>query len=83
MIDLGRLRALHAVAHVRLGQSGAAEVLGYTPSAVSQQFAKLERRRGTTLVERQGRGIVLDRRRPRQLASTAAQGPRRWSRMPS
>ena len=58
MMDLGRLRALHAVAQYG-SVNRAAEVLGYTPSAVSQQLAKLERETRTTLVERQGRGIVL------------------------
>ncbi|TDD58966.1 LysR family transcriptional regulator [Kribbella antibiotica] len=70
MIDLGRLRALHAVA--RYGSvNRAAEVLGYTPSAVSQQLAKLERETRTTLIERQGRGIVLTDA-AQQLAATAA-----------
>lgn len=58
MLDLGRLRALHAVA--TYGTVGAAaEVLGYTPSAVSQQIAKLERETRTTLLERRGRGVAL------------------------
>ncbi|HEY3004255.1 MAG TPA: LysR family transcriptional regulator [Kribbellaceae bacterium] len=58
MLDLGRLRALHAVA--TYGSVGAAATaLGYTPSAVSQQLAKLERETRTTLVEKRGRGIVL------------------------
>jgi DNA-binding transcriptional LysR family regulator len=58
MLDLGRLKALHAVAtHGTVG--AAAEVLGYTPSAVSQQIAKLERETRTTLLERQGRGVRL------------------------
>ncbi|HZX04227.1 LysR family transcriptional regulator [Kribbella sp.] len=70
MIDLGRLRALHAVAQYG-SVNRAAEVLGYTPSAVSQQLAKLERETRTTLVERQGRGIVLTDA-ARQLAATAA-----------
>jgi DNA-binding transcriptional LysR family regulator len=70
MIDLGRLRALHAVAQYG-SVNRAAEVLGYTPSAVSQQLTKLERETRTTLVERQGRGIVLTDA-ARQLASTAA-----------
>ncbi|MFI5695804.1 LysR family transcriptional regulator [Kribbella sp. NPDC051586] len=70
MIDLGRLRALHAVAQYG-SVNRAAEVLGYTPSAVSQQLAKLERETRTTLVERQGRGIVLTDA-AQQLASTAA-----------
>ena len=70
MIDLGRLRALHAVAQYG-SVNRAAEVLGYTPSAVSQQLAKLERETRTTLVERQGRGIVLTDA-ARELASTAS-----------
>ncbi|GAA1356429.1 LysR family transcriptional regulator [Saccharothrix algeriensis] len=58
MLDLGRLRALHAVA--RHGSVGAAATaLGYTPSAVSQQIAKLERETRTTLLERRGRGVAL------------------------
>lgn len=70
MIDLGRLRALHAVS--RYGSvNRAAEVLGYTPSAVSQQLAKLERETRTVLVERRGRGIVLTDAAV-QLAATAA-----------
>ncbi|MER0245320.1 LysR family transcriptional regulator [Streptomyces sp. HSW2009] len=58
MLDLARLRALHAVA-VHGSVSAAAIALGYTPSAVSQQIAKLERETRTTLLERQGRGIAL------------------------
>ncbi|MEV0647785.1 LysR family transcriptional regulator [Phytomonospora sp. NPDC050363] len=58
MFDLARLRALHAVAVY--GTVGAAAAsLGYTPSAVSQQIAKLERETRTVLLERQGRGVVL------------------------
>lgn len=58
MLDLARLKALHAVA--TYGTVGAAaEVLGYTPSAVSQQIAKLERETRTTLLERNGRGVRL------------------------
>ncbi|WNV89845.1 LysR family transcriptional regulator [Umezawaea sp. Da 62-37] len=58
MLDLGRLRALHAVAtHGSVG--AAASVLGYTPSAVSQQIAKLERETRTALLERRGRGVAL------------------------
>ncbi|MBY8880825.1 LysR family transcriptional regulator [Actinacidiphila acidipaludis] len=58
MLDLARLRALHAVyTHGSVG--AAAMALGYTPSAVSQQIAKLERETGTTLLERQGRGVAL------------------------
>ncbi|MFF4603458.1 LysR family transcriptional regulator [Streptomyces sp. NPDC001339] len=71
MLDLARLRALHAVAvHGSVG--AAATALGYTPSAVSQQIAKLERETRTTLLERHGRGVVLTDA-ARQLAGTAEQ----------
>ncbi|MDX3234917.1 LysR family transcriptional regulator [Streptomyces sp. ME03-5709C] len=58
MLDLARLRALHAV-HVHGSVGAAATALGYTASAVSQQIAKLERETRTTLLERQGRGVAL------------------------
>lgn len=71
MLDLGRLRALHAVA--TYGSVGAAaDALGYTPSAVSQQLAKLERETRTPLLERRGRGVVLTDA-AQQLADTAGQ----------
>ncbi|MEU9777994.1 LysR family transcriptional regulator [Streptomyces sp. NPDC047968] len=69
MLDLGRLRALHAVSvHGTVGAAAAA--LGYSPSAVSQQLAKLERETRTTLLERQGRGVRLTDE-ARQLVATA------------
>ncbi|MFE9371896.1 LysR family transcriptional regulator [Streptomyces sp. NPDC006711] len=58
MLDLARLRALHAV-HVHGSVAAAAAALGYTPSAISQQITKLERETRTTLLERKGRGIAL------------------------
>ncbi|GAA0427105.1 LysR family transcriptional regulator [Streptomyces luteireticuli] len=58
MLDLSRLRALHAVS-VHGSVSAAALALGYTPSAISQAIAKLERETRTTLLERRGRGVVL------------------------
>lgn len=69
MLDLGRLRALHAVS-VHGSVAAAATALGYTPSAVSQQITKLERETRTTLLERQGRGVVLTDE-ARHLAATA------------
>lgn len=56
MIDVRRLRVLRAV--VESGSiSAAAAQLAYTPSAVSQQIAALERETGTVLFERAGRGL--------------------------
>jgi DNA-binding transcriptional LysR family regulator len=58
MFDLARLRVLHAVAgHGTL--AAAARALHLTPSAVSQQMAKLEREAGCALAERQGRHLRL------------------------
>ncbi|MFG1947628.1 LysR substrate-binding domain-containing protein [Nonomuraea sp. NPDC048826] len=58
MLDLNRLKALHAV-HVYGSVGAAADALMVTPSAVSQQIAKLERETGARLVERNGRGVRL------------------------
>src|SRR5579863_5981322 len=58
MIDVRRLRVLREVA-LRSSLTAAAAVLEYTPSAVSQQIAALERETGVALLERRGRGIVL------------------------
>ncbi|PSJ26136.1 LysR family transcriptional regulator [Streptosporangium nondiastaticum] len=71
MLDLARLRALHAVS-VHGSVSAAAVALGYTPSAVSQAVTKLERETRTTLLERRGRGVALTDE-GRHLASTARQ----------
>ncbi len=60
MIDLAALTALRAVAS-HGSVAGAAESLGFTPSAVSQQVKRLERRTGVPLLERVGRGVVLTR----------------------
>ena len=58
MIDLVALQALGAVqAHGSV--VAAADALGYTPSAVSQQLKKLERQTGTPVLERYGRGVLL------------------------
>lgn len=58
MLDLNRLKALHAVS-VYGSVGAAAEALMVTPSAISQQIAKLERETGATLLERSGRGVRL------------------------
>jgi DNA-binding transcriptional LysR family regulator len=56
VIDLRRLRALQAV--VETGSvSAAAELLRYSPSAVSQQMSALEHETGVRLFERVGRGV--------------------------
>jgi DNA-binding transcriptional LysR family regulator len=58
MIDLDALIALRAVD--RHGSVvAAAEALGYTPSAISQQVKRLERQAGLPLLERVGRGVML------------------------
>ena len=58
MLDVRRMRVLREVAAQR-SFSAAADKLGYTQSAVSQQIAALEREAGTTLIERNPRGIRL------------------------
>ncbi|HYI18984.1 MAG TPA: LysR family transcriptional regulator, partial [Solirubrobacteraceae bacterium] len=58
MLDVRRLRVLREVAR-RGSLAGAADTLSYTPSAVSQQIAALEREAGTRLLERRARGVVL------------------------
>jgi DNA-binding transcriptional LysR family regulator len=58
MLDARRLLVLREVA-AHGSVSGAADALGYTPSAVSQQLAALERETGSALIERNGRGIRL------------------------
>ncbi|MFI5961544.1 LysR family transcriptional regulator [Streptomyces asoensis] len=56
MIDVRRMQVLRAV--VGTGSvTGAAAALGYTPSAVSQQIAALEKEAGAALLERVGRGV--------------------------
>src|ERR671929_1548602 len=58
MLDVRRMRVLREVA--RHGSfSAAADALSFTQSAVSQQVAALEREAGTTLVERNHRGVRL------------------------
>ncbi|WP_244929293.1 LysR family transcriptional regulator [Nocardioides sp. W7] len=58
MIDLAALTALRAVA-THGSVVAAADALGYTPSAVSQQVKRLERQTGVPLLERVGRGVML------------------------
>jgi molybdate transport repressor ModE-like protein len=58
MLDVKRLKVLREVA-AQGSFSAAAESLGYTQSAVSQQIAALEREAGSTLIERNPRGLRL------------------------
>jgi DNA-binding transcriptional LysR family regulator len=60
MIDLAALTALRAVA-THGSVVAAADALGFTPSAVSQQVKRLERQTGVPLLERVGRGVMLTR----------------------
>lgn len=60
MIDLAALTSLRAVAD-QGSVVGAADVLGFTPSAVSQQVKRLEKQAGVPLLERVGRGVMLTR----------------------
>ncbi|MEU7581903.1 LysR family transcriptional regulator [Streptomyces sp. NPDC041068] len=56
MLDMRRMQILRAV--VTSGSvTAAARNLGYTPSAVSQQMAALEKEAGIALLERTGRGV--------------------------
>jgi DNA-binding transcriptional LysR family regulator len=58
MVELGRLRALCAVATYGT-VTGAAAALHCTPSAISQHLGKLERETDARLVERDGRRLRL------------------------
>lgn len=58
MLDVRRLRLLSELSRRRT-IAGVAKAVGYTPSAVSQSLARLERDVGATLLERDGRGVRL------------------------
>lgn len=58
MLDLRRLRLLHHFA-LRGSITATAAAVGYSPSAVSQQLAALERETGAALLERSARSAVL------------------------
>jgi molybdate transport repressor ModE-like protein len=58
ILEPRRLRVLREVA-LRGTITAAADALGYTPSAISQQLAALERESETKLVERAGRRVRL------------------------
>jgi DNA-binding transcriptional LysR family regulator len=58
MLELRRLRLLREL-HDRGTVAAVADALQFTPSAVSQQLAMLERDAGVRLLERAGRGVRL------------------------
>ena len=58
MLDLRRLRLLRELQQ-RGTIAAVADALQFTPSAVSQQLAMLERETGVRLLERAGRGVRL------------------------
>lgn len=58
MLDVRKLRLLRELAH-RATIAAVADALSYTPSAVSQQLAALEREAGVPLLRRTGRRVVL------------------------
>jgi DNA-binding transcriptional LysR family regulator len=58
MLDIRKLRLLRELAH-RGTIAAVADALSYTPSAVSQQIAALEREAGRPLLARTGRGVSL------------------------
>ena len=58
MLDLKRLRLLSELSR-RGTIAEVASVVGYTPSAVSQSLAQLEREAGVALLERDGRRVRL------------------------
>src|SRR5215213_4849451 len=58
MLDLRRLRLLREL-NERGTIAAVADALQFTPSAVSQQLAALEREAGVRLLERAGRGVRL------------------------
>lgn len=58
MPALTTLRAFEATARMQ-GYSAAARTLNVTPAAIAQQVRKLEAEIGATLVQREGRGLVL------------------------
>ena len=74
MLDLRRLRLLREL-HERGTVAAVADALQFTPSAVSQQLAVLEREAGVPLLEKAGRGAAADR--PRAGAGRARRGAAR------
>lgn len=61
MIEIGSLRALAAIEQ-HGSVIAASEIMGFSPSAVSQQIKKLEKQTGFAVLERRGRGVLLTER---------------------
>src|SRR6266542_2712682 len=75
MLDSHRLRLLKEFAE-RGTIVAAAAALGYTPSAVSQQLARLEREAGVTLLDRTARAAELTDAGRRLAAAVLPADPR-------
>jgi DNA-binding transcriptional LysR family regulator len=58
VIDIARMHLLEQLGR-RGSMAAVAAAVGYSPSAVSQQLAALQREAGVTLLERVGRGVRL------------------------
>ncbi|SEB47049.1 DNA-binding transcriptional regulator, LysR family [Paramicrobacterium humi] len=58
MLDMRRLRVLHEL-KLRGTLARVADALAYSPSAVSQQLAQLEREVGVPLLQKSGRRVLL------------------------
>ena len=58
MLDVRRLRLLREL-KIRGTLAGVAEALAYSPSAVSQQLALLEKEAGVELLQKVGRRVQL------------------------
>ncbi|MGO2659934.1 LysR family transcriptional regulator [Mycetocola reblochoni] len=69
MLDVRRLRLLRELS-IRGTIAGVAQALAYSPSAVSQQLALLERESGATLLRRSGRNVLLTPEAERLVAHT-------------
>ena len=70
MLDLKKLRLLREL-HLRGTIAAVAEAASYSPSAVSQHLAQLEREAGVELLRKSGRGLRLTPAAERLVARTA------------
>lgn len=70
MLDLRKLRLLREL-HLRGTIAAVAEAAAYSPSAVSQHLAQLEREAGVELLRKAGRGVRLTPAAERLVARTA------------